>query len=94
VNNGPLELRNVRVTRNVATASGPAGFAQGGGVWNGLVFNPPPVQLALVNTRIEQNTITATPGVSVAGAGLFTQFPVTLANSRIEQNAPDDCAGC
>jgi hypothetical protein len=94
VNNGPLELRNVRVTRNVATASGPAGFAQGGGIWNGLVFNPPPVQLTLFNTRVEQNTITATPGVTLAGGGLFTQFAVTATNSRIEQNIPDDCAGC
>ena len=94
LNNGLLELRNVRVTRNVATASGPSGFAQGGGIWNGVLFNPPPVQLALVNTRVEQNAITATPGLTVAGAGLFTQFPVTATNSRIEQNSPDDCAGC
>ena len=94
VNNGPLELRNVRVTRNAATASGPTGFAQGGGIWNGLVFNPPPVQLTLFNTRVEENTVTATPGLTVAGGGLFTQFHVTAANSRIDQNTPDDCAGC
>ena len=94
VNNGLLELRNVRVTRNVATASGPAGFAQGGGIWNGVVFNPPPVQLTLVNTRVDHNTIRATPGLTVAGAGLFTEFPVAATNSRIEQNAPDDCVGC
>ena len=93
-NNGLLELRNVLISRNVATASGPSGFAQGAGIWNGLIFNPPPVQLVLVNARVEQNTITATPGLTVAGAGLFTQFPVALTNSPIEQNTPDDCFGC
>ncbi len=41
---------------------GPTGFAQGGGIWNGVLFNPPPVQLILVNTRVAQNTITASPG--------------------------------
>ena len=93
-NNGLLELRNVRITRNTATETAPTGFAQGGGIWNGVLFDPPPVQLVLVNTRVAENTITATPGVTIQGAGLFTQFPVTLTNSRIEGNAPDDCAGC
>jgi hypothetical protein len=93
-NNGLLELRNVRVTRNTAIARGPSGFAEGAGIWNGVLFNPPPVQLVLVNTRVAQNTIAATPPISIQGAGLFTQFPVTLTNSRIAENAPDDCAGC
>jgi hypothetical protein len=93
-NNGVLELRNVRVTRNAATADGPSGFAQGAGIWNGILFNPPPVRLVLVNTRVAENTLTATPPITLQGAGLFTQFPITLANSRIDQNAPDDCAGC
>ena len=93
MNNGPLELRNVRVTR---TPRQPAGrrVRPGAGIWNGVLFNPPPVQLALVNTRVEQNTLAATPGVALQGAGLFTEFPVTLTNSRIEGNSPDDCTGC
>jgi hypothetical protein len=94
VNNGVLELRNVRVTRNTANAEGPSGFAEGAGIWNGVLFNPPPVQLALANTRVAENTITASPPVAIHGAGLFTEFPVTVTNSRIEQNTPDDCAGC
>ena len=93
-NNGLLELRNVLIARNVAAAIGPTGFAQGAGIWNGLIFNSPPVQLALVNTRVEQNTITGSSGINVAGAGLFTQFQVTLTNSPVKQNTPDDCFGC
>jgi hypothetical protein len=50
---------------NAGTTSGPAGFAQGGGIWNDFLFNP-----------------------------LFTEFPLTLENSRIEKNTPDDCFGC
>ena len=61
------------------------GVRAGGSIWNGLVFNPPPVQLTLFNTRVEENTVTATPGLTVAGGGLFTQFHVTAANSRMSR---------
>ncbi len=94
VNNGPLELRNVRVTDNSGTAHAPTGLAQGAGIWNGVVFNPPPVQLTLTNTIVTRNSLAASSGVAVQGAGLYTQFPVTLVNSRVEKNTPDDCAGC
>jgi hypothetical protein len=94
LNNGLLELRNVRVTDNTGTATGPAGFAEGGGIWNGVLFNPPPIELTLTNTSVTRNTITASPGLTTEGAGLFSQFPVTLHNSRIERNTPDDCVGC
>ena len=93
-NNGLLELRNVRIDPERRDGQWAVRVRPGGGIWNGLIFNPPPVQLVLVNTRVEQNTITGSPGVTVAGAGLFTQFPVTLTNSPIEQNTPDDCFGC
>ena len=65
----------MRVTRNTATASGPTGFAQGAGIWNGVLFNPPPVQLVLVNTRVEENTITATPGVTIARSRALHAVP-------------------
>jgi hypothetical protein len=94
VNNGALELRNVRVSDNAATANGPSGFVEGGGIWNGLLFLPPPVELTLVNTVVTRNSIAGSPGVELRGGGLFTAFPVTLENSRIERNAPDDCFGC
>jgi hypothetical protein len=95
-NNGPLELRNVQIVDNAATASGPTGYVQGGGIWNGVVFNPPPVQLTLVNTAVMHNVVSGSAGLAVAGGGLFSQFPVALDHTRIERNTPDDdvCVGC
>jgi hypothetical protein len=94
VNNGLLELRNDQVRDNIATADGPTGFAQGGGIWNGVIFVPPPVELVLANTLVTRNTASASTGLTVQGGGVFTEFPVTLGNSRIEKNDPDDCFGC
>jgi hypothetical protein len=94
VNGGLLELRDVRIADNAATASGPSGFVRGGGIWNGALFGPPPVELTLAHTTVTRNTLSAGPGLAVQGAGLFTEFAVTLDRSRIERNAPDDCAGC
>jgi hypothetical protein len=93
-NNGLLELRNDQISENTGTAVGPAGFAQGGGIWNGVLFTPPPVQLTLTNTVVTRNSISASPGLTVQGGGLFTKFPVALDSSRIEKNTPDDCLGC
>jgi hypothetical protein len=93
-NDGLLELRNVQVTDNTAAATGPAGFAEGAGIWNGVIFNPPPVQLTLTNTTVIRNTISSSPGITIQGAGLFSEFPVTIDNNRIENNTPDDCVGC
>jgi hypothetical protein len=39
------------------------------------------------------NTLSASPGLTVQGGGLFTSFPVTLDHSRIAHNHPDQCAG-
>jgi hypothetical protein len=38
--------------------------------------------------------LSASTGLIVQGGGLFTEFPLTLENSRIEKNTPDDCFGC
>jgi hypothetical protein len=59
-----------------------------------VLFNPPPIQLTLTNTSVTRNTITASPGLTTQGAGLFSQFAVTSNNSRIENNTPDNCVGC
>jgi hypothetical protein len=40
------------------------------------------------------NTLSASPGLTVQGGGIFTAFPVTLNNSRIANNTPDQCYGC
>jgi hypothetical protein len=94
-NIGVLALRNTSVADNRAAASGPGGSARGGGIFNGSVPDgPPSVRLALVDSAVTHNTLTASPGITVQGGGLFTLFPVTLTNSVIAQNMPDQCDGC
>jgi hypothetical protein len=95
-NLGVLTLRNTGVSDNTGTASGPSGVARGGGIWNGsdAPEGPPVTALTLVDSEITHNTLTATPGITVQGGGLFTSFPVTLTNSVIAGNVPDQCSGC
>jgi hypothetical protein len=94
LNEGRLTLRNDLIADNTGTATAPAGFAQGGGIWNGSLFNPPPIELTLENTNVIHNRLSASAGLAVQGGGLFTAFPVTLRRSRIAGNSPDDCYGC
>jgi hypothetical protein len=94
-NIGVLTLRNTSVADNRGTASGPSGSARGGGIFNGSVPDgPPSVRLALHDSAVTHNTLTASPGITVQGGGLFTLFPVTLTSSVIAQNVPDQCYGC
>jgi len=94
-NGAALELHNVQISGNSAHATGQAGsIAQGGGIWNGQLGDPTP-QLTLENTQVTQNLLTGGPAVTLQGGGLFTVgFPVTLDNSIISHNRPDNCAGC
>jgi hypothetical protein len=94
VNDGLLVLRNVLVSDNAGAVSAPTGFAQGGGIWNGSQFNPPPIQLTLKYTNVTRNTLSASAEIVTQGGGLFTTFPVTLDASRIAGNSPDQCFGC
>ena len=94
LNEGILELRNDLITNNTGRATAPDGFAQGGGIWNASVFNPPPIDLTLDHTSVTGNRLFASSGVTVQGGGLFTAFPVTLKNSRLAGNSPDNCYGC
>jgi len=94
-NQGTLELRNTRIDDNSGVATGVAGAAEGGGIWNGvLIPDGPPVELTLTNSTVTRNSLTASGGLATQGAGLYTTFPVTLTNSRINRNSPDDCFGC
>lgn len=90
---GLLELRNTTISDNTGTASAPSGAAQGGGIWNGD-FGPPPPELTLIGSPITRNTLSASPGITPQGGGLFTTAPVTLKDSVIAQNSPDQCFGC
>jgi hypothetical protein len=94
-NIGVLTLRNTSVADNRGAASGPGGSARGGGIFNGSVPDgPPSVRLALHDSAVTHNTVTASPGITLQGGGLFTLFPVTLTSSVIAQNVPDQCYGC
>ena len=94
-NAGTLRVLNTKVVGNSGRANGSTGSARGGGVWNGT-FSPgdtPPV-LTLSNSFVGGNAISGSPGITLQGGGLFTAFPVTLTNSLIKNNAPDQCFGC
>ena len=94
-NIGVLTLRNSRVSDNNGTATGPDGALRGGGIFVGSVPDGPPTpRLALVDSTVTHNTLTAGPGITANGGGLFALFPLTLTNSVIAQNVPDQCYGC
>ena len=95
-NGGVLTLRNTSVSDNAGTANGPSGYARGGGIWNAgsAPDGPPLTQLTLVDSAVTHNTLTASPGITVQGGGLFTIFPVTQTDSVIAHNVPDQCYGC
>jgi hypothetical protein len=92
---GELELRNTTVSENAGTASGPTGEAQGGGIWNGA-FDPtsPSPELTLLASALTHNSLAASSGITPQGGGLFTTVPVTLDDSVIASNSPDQCFGC
>jgi hypothetical protein len=94
-NNGPLVLQNVQVSGNTGAANGSSGFGEGGGIWNGVLFGGPDSPLTLVNTRVTGNVLSASPGLTLQGGGIFTPgFPLTLTNSVVAHNTPDQCFGC
>ena len=94
LNNSLLDLSGVRISGNHGQATGPAGVAQGGGIWNGVLLSGPPVTLTLAHTAVTRNSVTGSKGIKVHGGGLFTTSPVTLSQSLIARNRPDQCFGC
>jgi hypothetical protein len=93
-NNSLLELDGVTIDHNTGVAHGQSGFAQGGGIWNGVDISGPPVELTLNNTSVTHNALFASAGVQSQGGGLYTTNPVTLRWSQIASNSPDQCTGC
>jgi hypothetical protein len=93
-NGAVLELRGTTVSDNTGTASGPTGTAEGGGISNVVGPGAPPGQLTLIDSAILDNTLSGDPGITIQGGGLFTTVPVTLKDSTISGNVPDQCFGC
>jgi hypothetical protein len=92
-NAGRTTLRRTLVVGNSVTANGGDGVAQGGGVWNGIFEGPQP-SLTLLDSAIVRNRASGSPGVTVHGGGLYTDFPVTVLGTLIAGNGPDQCFGC
>jgi hypothetical protein len=94
-NVGQLVFKRSLLLGNVARASGATGIAQGGGLWNGT-FDPssPTPELALVDSTITLNRLSATPGITPQGGGVYSDFTVTRIRTVIAGNSPDQCFGC
>jgi fibronectin-binding autotransporter adhesin len=96
-NAGSLELHSVLVSSNRGNATGTSGSAAGGGIWNGQALGPdgPTPSLLLDRTTVIGNVLGASLGLPVQGGGVFTAgFPISLVNSLIAHNVPDNCVGC
>jgi hypothetical protein len=89
-----LDIRDSIVRGNVGTTAGPSGTAEGAGIWNGDLDYGLPIALTLRDVTVTDNTLSGTAGLPLQGGGLFTAFPVTLKDSVLTGNSPDQCFGC
>jgi hypothetical protein len=89
-----LRLDRVVVRGNVASAYGPAGVEQGGGIWRGVLLAGPPVRLTLWHSLVTRNVLPGRPGIQRLGGGLFSAGELRLRGTPIFANLPDDCFGC
>jgi hypothetical protein len=93
---GPTTLRNSTISGTTVDANGASGSARGGGIFDGVnPDGPPGGPLALQNSKLTDNLLTGSAGISLHGGGLYLEDnPLTLINSLITNNLPDDCFGC
>jgi hypothetical protein len=91
-----ITLRNTTVSGNTADASGLAGFARGGGIFDvdESPNGPPGGLLTLINSRVTGNALSGSAAITLQGGGIFATNPVSLTNSMIVGNVPDQCFGC
>ena len=92
---GVLELRGDRIRNNVERANAAGGNVQGGGIWAGPIPGTPfPVQLTVEGSTVTRNVLSGSnSSILLQGGGLFTTVPVTLTDSLIVKNTPDNCSG-
>ena len=96
-----LTLERTLVIGNSVEASGAAaplplgGVSSvfGGGISNNS-FGGPPATLTLVDSVINANRLSASPGFLIGGGGVFTESPIVRTRTVIRGNTPDDCFGC
>jgi hypothetical protein len=96
---GPTTLRNSTVSGNTVNAAGASGTARGGGIFD-VAFSdgpngPPGGPLVLQNSKVTASKLNGTAGLTLQGGGIYLQNePITLTNSLISGNIPDQCFGC
>jgi hypothetical protein len=89
-------LRNTTVSGNTADATGQVGLAQGGGIFdidNSGNGGPGGGLLTLINSRITDNVLNGSPAITLQGGGIYATNPVSVLNTLIANNTPDQCAG-
>lgn len=100
-NVGQLIVERTRVVDNRVEATGAGGLmpfgvpsgALGGGIWNGDFGGPPPT-LTLTHSVVAGNRLEAPAGFVRSGGGLYTLYPVSVTQTPIVGNHPDQCFGC
>lgn len=91
---GGISLIDTTVSRNTARGSGISGSVQGGGILDAVTDGPPGGPLSLTRSAVMENFLSASSGVSLAGGGIYSDNVVTLQDSVIANNRPDQCIGC
>lgn len=90
-----ITVKDTVVTGNTGVATGRNGTARGGGISDSPVPDGPPGgPLTLTGSHITDNKLKASHGITVSGGGVFSTYPVDLADSVIARNSPDQCVGC
>jgi hypothetical protein len=92
-----VTLRNTTVSGNTANATGQSGLAQGGGILdvdNSGNGGPGGGLLRLINSHVTDNVLSGSSAIALQGGGLYLTNPVSLLNSLIAGNVPDQCFGC
>jgi hypothetical protein len=90
----PQTLTNTPVSENTAEATGRSGTARGGGIFDKKVPNGPPGgPLTLIKSMVTHNKLSGSAGITLQGGGVFATFKLTLTDSAVTANTPDECAG-
>jgi hypothetical protein len=91
-----VTLHNTSVRENTVTAKGARGRVRGGGIFNAPIPDGPPGgPLVLVKSSVTGNVLTASAGILRRGGGIYISGqPLTLRDSVIARNVPDQCFGC
>ena len=92
---GGVIVNDSSVSRNTVDATGLGGSALGGGIFDAAIdFGPPGGPLLVAGSRVERNVASGGPRIDIQGGGIFTDNVVTLVESVISKNTPDQCVGC